>query len=151
MNNLLLALSVGLGGACGAACRSWCLDAIDAILAKKKEPQNAPAHFEHILSWLPMAVLLVNVVACFLAGVFGGLGIQGNVQALLLTGFCGGFSTLSTVNLDAARLFSGQVASAPGRSLAVGRAVGRIHAAIYLFVTYAAALAAAALGLFLAL
>ena len=147
MSSLLLALCIGLGGAVGAVCRSYALDAIDAVLAKRKFVHQTPNCFDRICSWLPVAVLLVNVAACFLAGVFGGLGVQGCAQAFLLAGFCGGFSTLSTVNLDAARLFSGQVNGA-GQSALVA---GRTHAALYLFATYAVALGAAALGLFLTL
>lgn len=147
MSSLLLALCIGLGGAVGAVCRSYALDAIDALLVKRKTMHVVPTRFDSVFSWLPVAVLLVNAVACFLAGVFGGLGVQGCAQAFLLAGFCGGFSTLSTVNLDAARLFSGQVNGA-GQSALVA---GRTHAALYLFATYAVALGAAALGLFLTL
>ena len=147
MSSLLLALCIGLGGAVGAVCRSYALDAIDALLVKRKTMHVVPTRFDSVCSWLPVAVLLVNAVACFLAGVFGGLGVQGCAQAFLLAGFCGGFSTLSTVNLDAARLFSGQVNGAGQSALAAGRT----HAALYLFVTYAVALGAAALGLFLTL
>ena len=147
MSSLLLALCIGLGGAVGAVCRSYALDAIDALLVKRKTMHVVPTRFDSVCSWLPVAVLLVNAVACFLAGVFGGLVVQGCAQAFLLAGFCGGFSTLSTVNLDAARLFSGQVNGA-GQSALVA---GRTHAALYLFATYAVALGAAALGLFLTL
>ena len=147
MSSLLLALCIGLGGAVGAVCRSYALDAIDALLVKRKTMHVVPTCFDRICSWLPVAVLLVNAVACFLAGVFGGLGVQGCAQAFLLAGFCGGFSTLSTVNLDAARLFAGQVNGA-GQSMLFA---GRTHATLYLFVTYALALGAAALGLFLTL
>lgn len=147
MSSLFLALCVGLGGAGGAVCRSYSLDAIDALLAKGKSAHQTPTRFDSVCSWLPVAVLSVNAAACFLAGVFGGLGVQGCAQAFLLAGFCGGFSTLSTVNLDAARLFAGQINGAGQSALAAGRT----HAMLYLFVTYVVALGAAALGLFLTL
>ena len=147
MSGLFLALCVGLGGAGGAVCRSYALDAIDSLIAKRKSAHQTPTRFDIVCSWLPVAVLSVNAAACFLAGIFGGLGVQGCAQAFLLAGFCGGFSTLSTVNLDAARLFAWQINGA-GQSALVA---GRTHAALYLFVTYAVALGAAALGLFLTL
>lgn len=53
---------------------------------------------------LPWATLLANVLACIVLGV--GIGLAGkeilskSAQLLLLTGFCGGFSTFSTFALE---------------------------------------------------
>ena len=102
-----LVLLVGLGGATGAVCRAALIDALDKVRA----------------GWFPRGTFCVNCLACFLAGVF-------------LAGFCGGFSTLSSVNLDAAKLL---VNSGEGAK-----------SAAYLLATYAAAVVLAAIGFFLA-
>ena len=58
-----------------------------------------------------MATFAVNVVGCFVFGIlFGMLGKSGIVSpklnALLITGFCGGFTTFSTFSFDAFSLGS---------------------------------------------
>lgn len=62
-------------------------------------------------STFPMATFAVNVVGCFVFGIlFGMLGKSGIVSpklnALLITGFCGGFTTFSTFSFDAFSLGS---------------------------------------------
>lgn len=53
---------------------------------------------------MPWATLLANVLACIVLGI--GLGLASReilirpLQLLLLTGFCGGFSTFSTFGLE---------------------------------------------------
>jgi fluoride exporter len=62
-------------------------------------------------SGFPLGILLVNVLACFLVGLFSGLVTKETFNAshklLLVTGFCGGFSTLSTVALDSVQMATG--------------------------------------------
>jgi CrcB protein len=58
----------------------------------------------------PLATLLVNVIGCYLIALINeatlaGLGIRPGLRLLLTTGFCGGFTTYSTFNYEAARLF----------------------------------------------
>ena len=115
---LLTFLLVGVGGALGAGCRAGLI----ALVEKR------------VSHWLATGVLCANVLACFLAGAFLALSLAGAWRALLMTGFCGGFSTLSAVNLDAAKL------------LLQGGAQGRGRCAAYLVATYALALFAAAVG-----
>lgn len=49
----------------------------------------------------PMGTFLVNIIGCFIIGLFFGLLEKANVMtsgenALLITGFCGGFTTFSS-------------------------------------------------------
>jgi CrcB protein len=57
------------------------------------------------LSHFPFGTLAVNVLACLVAGFLFGLPQVSQIQnpswkLLLLTGFCGGFSTFSAFGLD---------------------------------------------------
>lgn len=81
-NNILL---VGLGGAVGSILRYLCQKWI-----------NDWYHHN-----FPLATFLVNILGCLLIGFFYGLGEKGNIlspqtRLLLITGFCGGFTTFST-------------------------------------------------------
>lgn len=53
----------------------------------------------------PFGTFIVNVVGCFIIGLLFGLLEKGNIlsaneNALLITGFCGGFTTFSTFAND---------------------------------------------------
>lgn len=112
---LVTYLLVGIGGALGAFCRAYLIGAIERIR-------------KH---WLFKGAFFVNCTSCFIAGVSLALALGPLPQAVVMTGFCGGFSTLSSVNLDAAGyLFEGNPR----------RCVG------YLLLTYAGALATAGAG-----
>ena len=81
-NNVLL---VGLGGAAGSIGRYLCQRWVNE-------------YYQHSF---PLATFLVNVTGCLLIGVLYALGERGNVlsqstRLLLVTGFCGGFTTFST-------------------------------------------------------
>lgn len=82
INNILL---VAFGGAAGSVmrflCQKWINDA-----------------YHHTF---PLATFLVNVAGCFLIGILYALGEKGNIlsshtRLLLITGFCGGYTTFST-------------------------------------------------------
>ena len=57
-----------------------------------------------IQSWaaisFPWGTMTVNVVGCFLIGLLSGLSLGGHIspttKVILVTGFCGGFTTFST-------------------------------------------------------
>lgn len=87
-------ICIGIGGAFGALAR--------AVLSKWLQDRS-PINF-------PLGVMLVNIISCFIAGVFLQLSF-GNLFALTMTmGFLGGFSTLSTVNFESIELmFSGRI------------------------------------------
>lgn len=57
----------------------------------------------------PYGIFLVNMVGCFLIGVFDCLAVErfllgSTARLLLMTGFCGAFTTFSTLILDTSYL-----------------------------------------------
>jgi fluoride exporter len=54
-----------------------------------------------VAHWLhsPWSVLLVNVVGSFIAGLVAG-SLSGDARVILLTGFCGGLTTFSTLSVE---------------------------------------------------
>lgn len=95
-------LFVGLGGAAGSILR---------YLA-------SIATLKYYSTSFPLATFIVNVVGCFIAGLIFGLVPQETSEAqslklLLITGFCGGFTTFSAFALENVRLMnSGNTATA---------------------------------------
>lgn len=79
-------LFVGIGGALGAALRYG----ISSI----------PVRTE-----FPVWTLIINIGAAVIIGFFGGLTVRKNLpeelRLFVQTGFCGGFSTLSALSLEA--------------------------------------------------
>jgi CrcB protein len=81
-NNVLL---VGIGGAAGSIGRYLCQRWINES-------------YQHNF---PLATFLINITGCLLIGILYALGEKANVlsqpvRLLLITGFCGGFTTFST-------------------------------------------------------
>lgn len=108
-------LTVALGGAAGALCRG---------LMTRMLKRHTPG------SW-PFATLIVNLIACFFAGALAPLALDEVVRLAAIMGFLGGFSTLATMNFEAASLFRDKRYSA---------------CFLYLAVTYVSTIGAAALG-----
>lgn len=88
-------LFVGLGGAAGSILR---------YLASVATLKYYSASF-------PIATLIVNITGCFIAGLIFGLVSQETSDAqslrlLLITGFCGGFTTFSAFALENIKLMN---------------------------------------------
>jgi CrcB protein len=66
---------------------------------------------------LPVATFIVNMAGCLLIGLLAGIAIRQqwldeNMRLLLMTGFCGGFTTFSAFSLENMQMFqSGQYVS----------------------------------------
>mgnify|MGYP006284916741 CR=1 FL=1 len=94
--NLFVVVAVLAAGALGALVRH-----IATVLA--------PAHPQRF----PWAIFLVNVIGSFLAGLAAALGhanlITSDVAFVMIAGFCGGLTTMSTFAVDSvARMRIGQ-------------------------------------------
>jgi CrcB protein len=59
----------------------------------------------------PLGTLFVNVVGCFLVGIlvrqFMNIQTHNDLRALLVVGFCGGFTTFSTFSMETVGLIEG--------------------------------------------
>lgn len=90
-------LWVGLGGALGSIAR---------YLGQKFLTQLYPHHF-------PIGTFAVNILGCFLIGIFFGVATRHEYftpafRLLLMTGFCGGFTTFSAFTLEGMQLLNEQ-------------------------------------------
>ena len=84
LNNILL---VGLGGGLGSILRYLCQRSLNANF--------------------PFGTLLVNVLGCFIIGMLWGMftrHIDESKRLLLVTGFCGGFTTFSSFTYEGVQL-----------------------------------------------
>lgn len=91
--SFLLALGIGAMGGLGALLRY----VIDSQLKRVYKAS------------FPLTTLLINALACFLAGWFAALAVHGTIDGslrlLLATGFCGGLSTFSSAANEVVALF----------------------------------------------
>ncbi|SFC75562.1 CrcB protein [Parapedobacter composti] len=93
-------IAVGVGGAVGSMLRFL----VSVLTAR------------HLCGSFPLPTLLVNLSGCFLIGLLLGIFNQspyagGNLRFLLITGFCGGYTTFSTFAHENLVLLQNQQAS----------------------------------------
>lgn len=92
-NILLVGLSGGIGSIARFLCQKWFLD-----------------HYSHSFPW---GTFVVNILGCFLIGLFWAATFrptpgQETWRLILLTGFCGGFTTFSSFTLEGINLVRDQ-------------------------------------------
>lgn len=78
---------VFLGGGLGSIFRFWISNATQKLLA---------------VASFPLGTFLVNILGCFLIGLLSAyfLKVDNALKFLLITGFCGGFTTFSTFSVE---------------------------------------------------
>ena len=72
----------------------------------------------------PWAVLIVNVVGSALGGVLVGLAVDDAARVILLTGFCGGLTTFSTLSVETVQLVLAGRTRTAALSIALNLALG---------------------------
>ncbi len=91
----MILLLIAVGGAAGSVLR---------YLVGGRVQHFAPHGF-------PLGTLFVNVVGCFLVGIlirqFMNIQTHNYLRALLVVGFCGGFTTFSTFSMETVGLIEG--------------------------------------------
>src|SRR5881227_1263791 len=91
----MIYLYIALGGAAGSLLRYSLGGAVQRLSA----------------SGFPMGTLMVNVSGCFIIGVlvrqFMNMQLSPELRALLIVGFCGGFTTFSTFSAETLGLIEG--------------------------------------------
>jgi len=113
---------VALGGASGAVLRY----AINLI--------GKDWHFAQI----PLATTFVNCLGCLLMGIFSVLLItqeQTNYRLLLITGFCGGFTTFSAFAMEQKQLLDNKLLGQQILHLALNNILGIIFVLIGYYIT----------------
>jgi CrcB protein len=83
-------LFVGVGGAVGSILRF-----LTSVFVARLETFQ-----------FPLATFIVNIIGCLCIGMFSNLIPANNLRFLLITGFCGGFTTFSTFSNETLTLIN---------------------------------------------
>ncbi len=102
----LLILAVAVGGALGAVVRQL----TSVSLAGRGR--------------IPWGVLVVNVVGSLIAGLALGMPLDPTWQLIVLTGFCGGLTTFSTLSVETLQLILDGKRRAAAASVSLNLALG---------------------------
>ncbi|PIR18951.1 MAG: fluoride efflux transporter CrcB [Elusimicrobia bacterium CG11_big_fil_rev_8_21_14_0_20_64_6] len=94
--NAYAAMSLAAGSLAGGFARYWLSGAV----------------YRGLGTGFPYGTLAVNMLGCFLIGLFDALALERfilspSTRLLLMTGFCGAFTTLSTLALETSNLMKG--------------------------------------------
>lgn len=113
----MITLLVALAGAAGAVLRFYVDSAVKARWVSKSA------------GLFPWATVGINVMGSFVLGILAGLVLfrsgSSDVQAVIGTGFCGGYTTFSTASFETVRLVQ-----AGRHRAAAGNALGTLVAAV---------------------
>lgn len=98
-------LAVFLGSGLGGVCRYLLSESVASRIAKSECLQTG------LFMAFPWGTLIVNILGCFLIGLFYGLidrnlVVSQEMRLLLTTGFCGGLTTFSTFSNENLLLFN---------------------------------------------
>lgn len=95
-------------------------------------------YFANPTQVFPKATFIVNLIGSLLIGLFIGYQlkypISTNLSLLLITGFCGGFTTFSTFSLESYNLFKAQEWSALSIYVSGSIVLGVLLAALGVFI-----------------
>ncbi len=89
---------------------------------------------------IPLATYFTNIIGCFLIGILFGFiekkqGLSPEIKYVLITGFCGGFTTFSAFGIETLRLFQNQHYVVAGIYVVSSVLVGILAVWLGLFVT----------------
>ncbi|MCE1180397.1 MAG: fluoride efflux transporter CrcB [Micrococcales bacterium] len=112
-------LLISLAGGLGAVARF----VVDALVNRRLRPGA-----------LPLGTLTVNITGSFVLGLVTGIalghsGFPAGTQAVIGTGFCGGFTTFSTASLEVVRLWDTD-GGARAAAYLVSMVIGSVLAAL---------------------
>ena len=96
-----------VAGGLGAAARFTVDTRVNAVVARRRRARTGPRR-PRWSDAIPLGTIAVNLTACLLLGLLAGLAATPSwpswIDAVVGTGFLGGYSTFSTACLEAARL-----------------------------------------------
>lgn len=95
-------------------------------------------YFANPTQAFPKATFIINLIGSLLIGLFVGYQIKHQISAnfslLLITGFCGGFTTFSTLSIESYNLWKSQEWSALGIYVSGSIVLGILLAALGVFI-----------------